>query len=130
MAVAVILGSYRKHFAAIRHALGVFEAAGWKVPIPNGQPLDPGVEFVRLSGDDPGAEPADLELWVIQQALAADVVYFVIPEGYIGRTTSYELGYLLGAGKQLYVSDMPDDLPVAIQQDQIMTPEQLVAKLA
>lgn len=127
---AVILGSYRKHFSEVQHAKSIFEAAGWHVPVPRGDTVDETALFVRLTGDKPGAEPAELEDLVIADALAADIVYFVIPDGYIGRTTSYELGRLIGSERQLFFSHLPDDLPVRVDASRIVTPEQLVDKLS
>lgn len=126
---AVILGSYRKHFDQISLARDRLIQSGIEVVLPVGEVVDDSAEFVSLSSDEAGLTPGNIEAAAVDKALEASFVYFVCPDGYIGRTASYELGRLTQAGKQPYFSHMPSDLPVAIPKQAILSVDALIAGL-
>jgi hypothetical protein len=47
----------------------------------------------------------------------------VAPNGYVGRTTCYEIGRLVQAARPVYFSDPPDDLPLFVPQSHVLTPQ-------
>jgi hypothetical protein len=125
----VILGSYRKHFDLIDQARKSFALAGYEVVLPVGEVVDSTKDFVPLSSDKPGLTPAEVEAEAVDQALNAAFAYFVCHDGYIGRTASYELGRLMQAGKRLYFSQQPIDLPVAVPKGEIISVDALILGL-
>lgn len=60
----------------------------------------------------------------LRKILKADAVYVYDPNGYVGKTTCYELGVLISKRKPLYFFEMPKDLPLPISQKQIVTPDE------
>lgn len=124
-----ILGSFRKHFNQISEARDRFIEAGFEVVLPVGEITDPNPGFVPLSSDKPGLMPAEIEALAVEKALNAEVIFFVCPKGYIGRTASYELGRLTQAGKRLFFSEAPDDMPVSIMPESVVPVEALITGL-
>jgi hypothetical protein len=46
--------------------------------------------------------------------IAADLTFVTAPNGYIGRTTCYEIGRLVQARRPLFFSERPKDLPIQV----------------
>lgn len=110
-----VIGSFRKHYAAVREAISTFRAAGWTVTSPSGsEVLEPGIEFVRFETDDASQSDAEVQSVTLARIFDADIVYVVAPAGYVGRTTCYEIGRLIQAGRSVYFSEHPDDLPIRV----------------
>ena len=91
----IIHGSFSKHFSLIKQAKTSFEAAGIAVLAPKtGEPISNNNGFA-LFEDERQQDPRLVELLYLHnlKKLGADSFsYFVVPDGYIGKSTSYELG--------------------------------------
>lgn len=116
-----IIGSFKKHMKQIRGVCGVFEQAGITVLSPiDTEVLRPNIPFVRLSKDDPKKSDPMVQATALHRILKADAVYVVLPKGYIGRTTCYEVGRVIQAGHPIYFSSQPEDLPVKVPASHIV----------
>jgi len=49
----------------------------------------------------------------------------IAPEGYVGRTTCYEIGRIVQAARPLYFSQRPKDLPLYVPNGYIVGQDQL-----
>lgn len=126
-----LIGSFRRHFATIIDARGCCEEAGLSVTTPAGQTvLDGSVPFVRLDCDDTALEDPVVQSVATGRILDSDAVYVVAPDGYIGRTTCYEVGRAIEARKPVYFSEAPDDLPISVPATHIMTAPAFAATVA
>jgi nucleoside 2-deoxyribosyltransferase len=56
----------------------------------------------------------------------ADVVYVVNPDGYIGKSVAFDLGYAYAKDKPIYVMHAVDDPPVMGLIGGVLSPEELV----
>jgi len=56
----------------------------------------------------------------------ADVVYVVDPEGYIGKSVAFNLGYAYAKNKQIYVTHVVDDPPVMDLISGVLSLEELI----
>jgi hypothetical protein len=102
----------------------VFIDAGWDVRSPQSvSVLVAGIPFVRFDTDPAAWGDPAVQTRTLHRILSSDVTYVVAPDGYVGRTTSYEIGRVIQADRPLYFSDAPKDLPIAI-------PSRAVAKAA
>jgi len=54
----------------------------------------------------------------------------VAPNGYVGKTTTYEIGRIIQAQRPLYFSESPDDLPIKIPTKHICSASHLATLLA
>lgn len=129
LAVAII-GSFRRHYRDVLAARASFRAADWVITSPAGTPIiREAVPFVRFESDDPAWDDSTVQTVTLHRILRADLAYVVAPGGYIGRTTSYELGRVLQAGRPVYFSAQPLDLPVAIPEMSIASPDDVVRRM-
>jgi len=59
----------------------------------------------------------------------ADVVYVVNPEGYVGRSICFDLGYAHAKGKPIYTMYPIEDPPVMSLMKGVLTFEELISLL-
>jgi hypothetical protein len=117
-----LIGSFRRHFDVILDVRNWCEGVGLTVTTPAGSDvLDASVAFVRLDCDDAALDDSAVQAVATHRILAADAVYVVAPGGYVGRTTCYEVGRALEAGRPVYFSEAPHDLPISVPATHIMT---------
>ena len=50
-------------------------------------------------------------------------------DGYVGRSTSVEIGVAYGLGKKIYAMERIKDPAVDILVDEVLSPEELVSKI-
>jgi hypothetical protein len=99
------------------------------VTSPLGTPIiEDGISFVRFESDEPSWDDPTVQTVALHRILRAELTYVVVPRGYIGRTTCYELGRLVQANQPVYFSAHPADLPVAVPADRVLPPARLVAR--
>jgi len=125
-----LIGSFRQHYNVVLESLTAFEAVGLKVTTPKGTRIvKHGISFVRFESDE--AEWADemVQVAALHRILHADFVFVVAPGGYVGRTTCYEIGRVIQAGKPVYFSDRPEDLPLWISDSHICSAAHIVKQI-
>ncbi len=62
----------------------------------------------------------------LDRILSSEAVYVFNPEGYVGRTTCYEIGFCYSRAKPIYFFARPKDLPIPVLDEQILTPESFI----
>lgn len=116
-----IIGSFRKHYETVVDAIGSFEAAGIRVVSPKkSRIIDPNTSFVRFETDPKQSEDAVIQLHALYHILTADFVFVIAPDGYVGRTTCYEIGRVHERQIPLYFSHTPSDIPIAVAQSAVI----------
>ena len=121
-----LIGSFRKHYQQILLARNVFQVRGITVTSPLGNAVvDENVLFVRFDTEFEGEDDPTVQGYALHRIMRADAVYVVIPTGYIGRTTCYEVGRVVQAARPVYFSDAPHDLPLQVPNRFVVSPEQL-----
>ncbi|WP_410628114.1 hypothetical protein [Amycolatopsis sp. cmx-8-4] len=124
---AAIIGSFRQFYKDILNARQTIIDGRIAVTSPLGAPIiEQGIPFVRFQTDEKDLTDAEIQTLALHRILRADFVYAVTPSGYVGRTTCYEIGRIIQAGKPIYFSEAPADLPLRIKPGHIVTPSQLV----
>ncbi len=124
-----IIGSFKQFYDQVLIALDSFREMGISVTSPAGNAIiKPGIPFVRFTRDDPTFSDEMVQTVTLKRILAASAVYVVNPNGYVGRTTCYEIGRILQSRKPIYFSEMPDDLPIKIPECHVVKAKEL-AKL-
>jgi hypothetical protein len=122
-----IIGSFRRHYATVLEAHAVFNKAGWTITSPVGSAtVGTGTEeFVRFESDCEDWSDEMIETVALHRILRADLTYAICPDGYVGRTTAYEIGRLIQAGRRIIFSEMPRDVPLGIGIAHVLSPGQL-----
>ncbi|WP_143748661.1 hypothetical protein [Mesorhizobium sophorae] len=125
-----LIGSFRRHnYGRVQSALRIFEAAGLEVTSPSGADIASGDQFVRFTTDLAHRTDAEIQTATLERIYSADAVYVVTGEnGYVGRTTCYEIGRVIQRRQPLYFSEYPDDIPVHIESGHVVMPEEFVLR--
>lgn len=124
----ILHGSFRRHFDEIKRTHRIFSNAGIEVLAP---------EFSEITGEKNGFillqgnitdDPRMIELLYLQKLKRLSengFSYFVNPEGYIGKSASYELGIAQISNVRCFFLEKPQDHPAYIHQNSIWRPELL-----
>jgi hypothetical protein len=124
-----IIGSFRQRYEEALEAWRTFTAAGLTVTSPRGDPIvEAGIPFVRFTSDSVGHSDSLVQTIALHRIMRADFTYVVAPDGYVGRTTCYEVGRVLQACRPLYFSEPPQDLPLLVPISHLAAPGALLAR--
>lgn len=125
----VIHGSFSKHFGEIQRVHKLFTQAGIEVLAPKNSELVAQTNGFALFDDEVDLDPRLVELQYlhkIKQLGSDGFSYFVNPDGYIGKSASYELGIAqLTNTRCFFVSPLADH-PAYVHKNAIYSPENLV----
>ena len=126
-----IIGSFRQHYNSVMEAWTAFASKGISVTSPKGAPvLQERIRFVRFETDNPDFDDPHVQSLALHRIMRADVVLVVAPGGYVGRTTCYEIGRVIQALRPLYFTEPPDDVPIRVDPDHIVTSPELASRLS
>lgn len=125
----VIHGSFRKHFAEIQKAHELFTEAGFDVLAPKfSEIIDMKEGFALLEGEE-NKDPRLIELEYLQKLYKLGergFSYFVNPNGYIGKSASYELGVAQAANIPCFFKEKLNDHPAYLHNNSVWSPEDIV----
>ena len=99
----------------ISHGLSIhiFEKSGHTILSPKKSMIQKNEDgFVILLSDNPTYSHVDIQTLVFHRAFRSDFVYVWNPNGYIGKTTGYEIGRLVERKIPLYYKEPPVDIPL------------------
>jgi nucleoside 2-deoxyribosyltransferase len=109
---ATISGSFNKHFQEIKNKIIEFKQNEIEVLSPKlGDVLFKDNGFTILERNK-GA-PIDIEYEHLLSIARSDFLYVVNPEGYIGNSVSFEIGYALSKGIPIYALEKPVDYVIS-----------------
>jgi len=115
----VIIGSYRKFYPNIYEKIESFEKLGIKVlKPPKSRIINPGSEYCRFESDM-DKSMNELEHEFLEAIRMATFVYVVNPNGYIGLSSSFEIGFSYSLRKDIYCMEKPIDPMLATMCTQI-----------
>lgn len=125
----VIHGSFGQHFDAIQAARKLFTAAGIAVLAPAGGELTDETDgFLRFE-HEADEDPRLIELRYLHTMRTLGQYgfsYFVCPDGYIGKSTAYELGIAQAMNITCFFSHQLADHPAYQPHNSIWSPEDLI----
>lgn len=120
-----VIGSFRQYYDEVVRTIKILQNMGLNVTSPKGAKITNSIEqFVIFETDNPEYTPEEIQMITLEKILSADAVYVCNPYGYVGKTTCYEIGFCYSRNKPLYFKELPIDLPMPVQNEQIVTPEQ------
>ena len=124
----VIHGSFSKHFAEIKKASELFRAAGVEVLAPKQGELVGSKDGFAVFEGEQDQDPRLIELIYLHNLKRLGengFSYFVNPEGYIGKSASYELGIAQLTNTRCFFAHKLADHPAYIHNRSIWSPELL-----
>jgi nucleoside 2-deoxyribosyltransferase len=91
--------------------------------------VDLDAPYVRFDSDVEGSSDSSIQAATFKRLITSDFVYVVAPDGYIGRATCLELGYVLALGVPTFYSELPGDVPVPVSPEAVVSIEDLVSQV-
>lgn len=125
----IIHGSFQKHFTEIQRVAHLFQSVGIQVLAPKVGVLQTGVDGFALFDDEVGKDPRLVELEYLHNLKylgASGFSYFVNPDGYLGKSTSYELGIAQLTNVRCFYMEELADHPAYVHRNAVWSPENLV----
>lgn len=125
-----IIGSFKKYYTTdIVGLIEKFNENGIDILSPQKSVIvDPNADFVILESDDQRMPEHEIQAKVFEQEKDSDFVYVWDPDGYVGRTTCYEIGRISERGTPIYYKEKPIDIPLKIPVDRIVDVENIINK--
>ena len=122
----VLHGSFRKHFELIQEVHTIFTAAGIEVIAPKKSELISTKDgFALLEGEEK-QDPRLIELLYLHHLKRIGkngFSYFVNPDGYIGKSASYELGIAQVSNTRCFFYHQLNDHPAYVHKNAIWGPQ-------
>ncbi len=128
----VVHGSLRKHLKEMGQAIEIFRAAGIEVLAPQiGAIVKDEDGFLFFAGEEK-FDPRLVELLYLQELRRLGengFSYFVNPDGYVGKSVSYELGIAQATNVPCFFQRPLADHPAYVGEQAVWSPEALVQHL-
>jgi len=125
--IGCIIGSFRKYYHDVLEMIKIFEENGFSILSPKYSTIIRNEEgFVILDSDDPTFTHIDIQTIVFHRAFRSDFVYVWNPDGYVGKTTCYEIGRLVERKIPLYYKEYPIDVPIYVPKGSVISVENLI----
>ncbi|MBI2595715.1 NUDIX hydrolase [Candidatus Daviesbacteria bacterium] len=125
----VIHGSFRKHFDVIQKIYKLFIDAGIEVLAPQQSEIVSIKDGFALFEGEEKLDQRLIELIYLHNLKKLGengFSYFINPEGYIGKSTSYELGIAQLTNTRCFYYSKLEDHPAYVHKNAVWTPEDLV----
>lgn len=120
-----IIGSFQRtdNYELVRELIAFFEKEGLTVVSPAGTIVADNREgFVVFESDNRTQKNEKIQYDTLVKIFSAHVVYVVNIDGYVGKTTCYEIGRILERRQPIYFYSHPQDLPICITEEFIVSP--------
>ena len=89
-----IIGSFQKYYNEILNVIQIFKKEGLYVLSPKESYINGKIDdFVIFESDRKDFSPAEIQMITLDKIIKADIVYVYNPNGYVGKTTCYEIGF-------------------------------------
>ena len=119
-----VIGSFRKRYEEVVKTVTILREMGLSILSPIGSNICKSIEdFVIFETDNPEYSPEEIQMITLEKILNSDAVYVCDFNGYVGKTTCYEIGFCYSRNKPLYFLEKPKDLPILVDKSQIISPE-------
>lgn len=128
----VLHGSFGKHFEELKKVHQLFTQAGIEVLAPTFSEIKTFENGFAILESDKEKDHRMIELLYLHHLKRLGengFSYFINPEGYIGKSASYELGIAQVTNVRCLFSDKISDHPAYVHSDFIISPEALVGHI-
>lgn len=125
----VIHGSFRKHFDVIQKTYKLFTDAGIEVLAPQQSEIISIKDGFALFSGEENMDQRLIELIYLHNLKKLGengFSYFINPEGYIGKSASYELGIAQLTNTRCFYYSNLEDHPAYVHKNAVWAPEDLV----
>lgn len=127
-----IIGSFQKkeNYQIMLDIIGNAASHDLTVLSPQGTSITDNRDgFVLFASDNIQLSNEKIQKNTIAKIIQADAIYVVNLDGYIGKTTCYEIGRIVERDIPIYFFDKPLDIPLCITDEFIISPEDFFSKV-
>ena len=104
-----VIGTFHRATGQLARLLSELEATGCRILAPLSLNFDePDAPFVRLESEQ-RLSVAETEKFHLRAIAESDFLWLHAPEGYIGLSAAFELGFSVAQGKPVYCKQPPAD---------------------
>ena len=119
--IGSIIGSFRKYYDEIVDCITFLELNNQIILSPKKSMIvDDRDGFVILDSDDKHYSDLDIQTIVFHRLFRSDYVYVWNPNGYIGKTTCYEIGRVTEHNIPIYYLEYPKDIPLYVTEGSVI----------
>jgi nucleoside 2-deoxyribosyltransferase len=104
----VICGSYHRDMQGLNRLFREIEQTGCRILSPLSLSFDTSDAVVR-SKHETDFSAAELEKYHLRAISESDIVWLHLPDGYVGVSCSFEIGYALALGKPIFCFNIPTE---------------------
>jgi nucleoside 2-deoxyribosyltransferase len=104
----VICGSFHRDMQGLKRLFRELEQTGCRILSPLSLSFDPS-ETVVKSFSESNFSAAELEKYHIRALQESDLVWLHMPDGYVGISCSFELGYAVALNKPVFGFNLPNE---------------------
>lgn len=125
----ILHGSFNKHFELISEVHNIFTKAGIEVFAPKNLEISAYKDTFALFEGEENQDPRLIELLYLHNLKRLGengFSYFVNPEGYLGKSASYELGIAQISNIKCFYYQKPADHPAYVQKNLVWNPIDLI----
>ncbi|MDO8557983.1 MAG: NUDIX domain-containing protein [bacterium] len=125
----VLHGSFRKHFDEMRRIYRIFTDAGIEVLAPRISDIVSVKDGFAMLDGEREIDPRIVELLYLHNLKRLGengFSYFVNPDGYIGKSVSYELGVAQVSNTRCFFMEKLFDHPAYVHKNAVWEPEKLI----
>lgn len=129
----VLHGSFQKHFDEIKRIHHFFSDAGIEILAPQVSEITDTQDGFAILESDESRDPRMIEILYLhhlRQLGKNGFSYFVNPEGYIGKSVSYELGIAQVTNVPCFFLEQPTDHPAYLHSNSVWKPQLLAEWIA
>lgn len=129
MKQVAIIGSFQRpeNYALVQRVINLFSQNALNVTSPSGSSIANKREgFVIFDSDNHCLSNEKIQYDTLDKIFSSNAVYVVNADGYVGKTTCYEIGRVIERKIPIYFHSFPCDLPICITKDFIVAPEEFI----
>ena len=129
----VLHGSFQKHFNEIKRIHRIFSNAGIEVIAPQVSEITDTKNGFAILESDESRDPRMIEILYLHHLKRLSengFSFFINPNGYIGKSTSYELGIAQVSNVPCFFLERPIDHPAYLHGNSVWKPELLAEWIA
>lgn len=104
----VLSGSYHRQPAALGRLFRELEATGCRVLSPISFDFDSAETFVKAPAEA-DLTPGEIEKFHLRAIRDADFIMLHVPDGHVGLSAAYEMGFAAALGKPVFAFEAPTD---------------------
>ncbi|MDR0917765.1 MAG: hypothetical protein LBM93_00720 [Oscillospiraceae bacterium] len=128
-ASVAIIGSFQKYYDEVLNLITYFTEQNIRITSPYKSRIYTNRNgFVLFEADDKSQSDIDIQNDTIRKILNADAVYVCNPNGYLGRTTCYEIGIIMAKEQPLYFLEPPVDNEHIISKENLAILLKIISK--